>query len=151
MSNIVVEHLMLLPLMIVVVILFSAAANSVAATYINQQLGVIAESALNQLTSTIQQLYYSLNQETIVPCNVTVTKPLPEKIDTYTYDVSATVKAGNELTLSLFVPNINIQVNKTINLSPNAQWSNSQFYSISPTAAIKVQKLGNGTLLFRFI
>jgi hypothetical protein len=151
MSDTVVEHVMLLPLMMMVLVLFPMAANSVVINYINQQHEVIAQAAMNQIVSTVQQLYYSLNQENIMPCNVTMTNLLPQKIDAYIYDVSATTNPDNKLTLSLYMSSLNIYVNKTITLNPNTLWNNSQFHSILPTAAIKVEKMMNGTLLFSFI
>ncbi|MCJ7635159.1 hypothetical protein MUP77_22550 [Candidatus Bathyarchaeota archaeon] len=151
MSDTVVEHVMLLPLMMIALVLFPVAANSVVINYVNQQHLVIAQSAMNQIVSTVQQLSYSLSQENIMPCNVTMTKLLPQKIDAYTYDVSATTNPSNELTLSLYMSSLNIHVDKTITLSPTTLWSNSQFHSILPTAAIKVEKMMNGTLLFSFV
>lgn len=142
---------MLLPLMILVLVLFPVAANSVVSNYVNQQHVVLAQSAMNQMVSTVQQLYYSLNQENILPCNVTMKNLLPQQIDKYTYDVSATTNPGNKLTLSLSMSNLNIHLDKTIILGPNALWNNSQFRSILPTAAIRVEKMTNGTLLFSFI
>jgi hypothetical protein len=150
-SDSVVEHVMLLPLMIMVVVLFPIAANSIVVNYTNQQQLVIAQSAMNQMVSTIQQLYYSLNQENILPCNVTVTNLLPQKIGTYTYNVTATTNPGNKLTLSLYMSSLNMRVEKTITLGPNALWENSQFRSILPTSAIRVQKIMNGMLKFSFV
>lgn len=151
MSDTVVEHIMLLPLMMMALVLFPIAANSVVINYINQQHVIIAQSAMDQIVSTVQQLYYSLNQENIMPCNVTMTKLLPQKIGSYIYDVSATTNPDNELTLSLYMSSLNIHVDKTITLNPNTLWNNSQFHSILPTAAITVEKKMNGMLLFSFV
>lgn len=151
MSSVIVEHVMLLPLMLIGIVLFSATANAAVLNYVNQQIEVIAQGAINQMTSLTQQLYYALDQENIASCNVTLTRPMPELIGSYTYDIYATATVNNELSLSLFVSGVTVQVEKIIVLSPNAQWNDSHYRSISSTAAIKVEKSVNGTLLFSFM
>ena len=149
MSDVVIENIMLLPLLIMTLILFPIAANSVVVTYISQQNEIVAQSAMNQIVSTVQQLYYSLNREDIMACNITMAKPFPQKIGSYEYYVDAKMNP-NSLTLSLSMPGMNFALNKTISLSSNALWIDSQLRSTSPSAAINAQKLSNGTLVFNF-
>jgi hypothetical protein len=56
MANVVTEHVILIPLMVIVIILFSTIANTVATNYLAQQRFLIAQGAVNQLASEIQQI-----------------------------------------------------------------------------------------------
>lgn len=156
MANVVTEHVMLIPIMIIVIVLFSTVANTVASNYINQQLFVIAQGAVNQLASTIQQIHYSLNQYEIMPCTVDKTNPLPETILSYPYKVTGALEmpgdpeAGRKLTITLSFQGTNVTVNKTIVLTPNTLWKDSELSSISIKATIEAQKFTNGTILLSF-
>jgi hypothetical protein len=150
MSNVVIEHIILIPLLIIVVIFAPLTAIHVVSSYTNTQREVIAQGAMNQLTSTIQQLYYSLIQESIRPCILNIRDPITRSIDSYRYNVTATT-IDNVLTLSLFLYGLRIQTNKTIVLSPNSRWVDSQYSSLLPNSALNVEKMENGTILFRFL
>jgi len=152
MTSVVMEHIILTSLMLIVIMIFPLTANYVVANYVNLQREVVAQGALNQLTSTVQQLGYTLSQEDISPCNVTMSGPLPQTIDSNTYHIFATTTdGGKNLTLSLFLPALDLQINKTIILSSNTVWKNSEYSSLSTASALNIEKFVNGTLLFSFI
>lgn len=156
MANVVVEHVMLIPIMIVLILVFSPVANSVMSNYINQQRVIVAQDAVNQLSSTIQQLHYSLSRYEILPCTVVKTNPLPETIMSYPYIVTGDLEiplepeAGRKLRLALSLQGISVTVNKTIVLTSGSLWSSSELSSLSSQAAIFIQKFPNGTLLLGF-
>lgn len=150
MSHVVVEHIILIPLMIVLVVIFPVSANYVAVSYANQQREVMADGAMNQVTSTLQQLSYSLSQTEIQPCNITMTEPLPRMIDSYTYNLSASMSLPQQVTLQLTLPGLNFQTNKTMTLTSNIQWLNSEYCSRLPDARLLIEKLSNGTIIFSF-
>ena len=147
---------MLIPLMVIVIILFSAVANTVMSNYVNQQRFLTAQGAVNQLASAIQQINYSLSQPEIMPSTVTKVNPLPETIMSSPYKVTGTletsrnVEANKILTINLFLLGANMMVNKTIALTPNTLWVESELSSLSSEALIKAQKFANGTISLGF-
>ena len=88
MANVVTEHVILISMMVICIIFFSTVANSVASNYINQQNFLIAQGAVNQLASTIQQIHYSINQYVIMPGTWVKNNPLPHTILSYPYKVT---------------------------------------------------------------
>jgi len=147
---------MLIPLMMIVIILFSAVANTVASNYVNQQRFLTAQGAVNQLASAIQQINYSLSQYEIMPSTVIKVNPLPETIMSFPYkvtgalEISANIEDNKKLTITLFLLGANMMANKTIALTPNTLWTESELSSLSSVATIKAQKFANGTILLGF-
>jgi len=152
MSDVTVSHLAILPLMVLMIIVFPSLANIVMSNYTNLQRNEMAEGTVEHLATEIQQLYYNLNKDEIMPCTVTFKNPLPATINSYPYKVTAFISAPGDpgLTLTLSLQGLNIMVNKTIVLGQNILWKQSELQSLSPNAAIIVQKFMNGTLQFSF-
>lgn len=140
MANIVVEHVILLIPVFFVMMIFALVANAVVSNYATQQRAIVLESAQNQLTTTISQLYYTISQTEIQGCVVTKTTPLPELIDGQNYYVNGTL-SGNVLTLTFNFPGIPLKDNAIVNLGPGAQWVASSVLSSTNThAVIMVEK-----------
>ena len=151
MVNVIIEYVMFIPLMIVVIIIFSTVATTMVSTYVDQQRLVIAQGVVNKLANTIHQLSYSLNQDESGACTVTKTTPLQATIDSYPYRVTGHLNnLKDKLRLILAIQGLQITVNKTITLGPNTLWQDSELSSLSPEAAIEVIKFTNKTLLFSF-
>jgi len=156
MANIVTEHLLLIPLTIVTIIIFSSVANTVTQNYLQQQNLLIAQDAVNQLATTLQQIHYSLNQNEITPSIVLKTSPLPKTILSSSYivrgalEIPKEITVGRKLTLTLFLQGVALIVNKTIVLTPNTIWKDSVLSSLSSEANIEFQKFTNGTIQISF-
>ena len=151
MVNVVIEHIILTSLLVVVMLTFPFTISSAIIPYVNQQRNITVQGALNRLTSTVQQLSYSLCQVNIQPGNVTLTQPLPLTINSHWYTVAAIVENDHKLTFSLYLPGLDLQINKTLTLDSHTAWKGSEYSSLVPTAALNVEKFSNGTLQFSFI
>jgi hypothetical protein len=146
MANIVTEHIILLVPVFFVMMIFALIANNVVAGYAVQQKAIIVDGAENQLTTTISQLYFTLNQQEIPYCVVTKTMPLPELIEGQNYLINGTM-TGNVLKLTFKFPGIPLTDNAEVTLGPDAQWVSSSVYSsINKNSVLKAEKYYNATV-----
>ena len=146
MANVVTEHIILLVPVFFVMMIFALIANSVVANYAVQQKAIIVDGAENQLTTTISQLYFTLNQQEIPNCIVTKTMPLPELIEGQNYLVNGTM-TGNVLKLTFKFPGIPLSDNAEVTLGPDAQWVSSSVHSsTNMNSVLRVEKYYNSTV-----
>ena len=151
MSNVVVEHVLLLPALIIVIILFPMAASAMMTSYHEQQRILLVTSALNQFSSTMQELSYSLGQGDLLVGNITKTNPLPDTIDTYYYELQASQGVNTTVLFTLILQGENLSVSKAMTPYPNVLWLNSTFSSSSLEAAVNIETYANGTAIFSLV
>ena len=134
----------------VAMMIFALVANAVASNYSIQQRAIVLNSAENQLTTTISQLYYTLSQTDILPSNVTKIVPLPEQIDGQNYSVNGTLR-GHVLALTFNFPGLPLHETTHVNLGPSVHWDASQtFDSTNRETVILFQKKSSGELWISF-
>ena len=151
MSNVVVEHVLLLPALIILIILFPMAASAMMTSYHEQQRILIVTGALNQFTTTMQELSYSLGQGDLLAGNITKTNPLPTTIDTYYYELHASQGVNTTVLFTLVLQGEDLSVTKAMTPYPNVIWLNSTFISSSPEAAINIETYENRTAFFSLV
>jgi hypothetical protein len=145
-ASVVTENIILLIPTLFAMMIFALVANAVVANYAKQQQTIVIESAQNKLTTTISQLYFSVNQPEIPSCVVTKTMPLPELIDGQNYIVNGNL-SDNRLTLTFNFPGVLRTDNVVVNLGPEAQWDQSSvFSSTNPNSVIIIEKYFNATI-----
>jgi len=130
--------------------IFALVGNAVASNYMTQQRKIVLNGAENQLASTISQLYYTVSQTDMLPCNVTKTNPLPEQIDGQDYSVNGTLN-GNILALTFNFPGLPLSDTTHVSLGPGVHWDSSLILvSTNRQAVIKIQKKASGELWISF-
>jgi hypothetical protein len=149
MSNVVTENVLLLVPVFFSLMIFTIVVNNIVSNYDMQQKLIIVEGSMDRMTSTIQQLYYTLSIEEVQPCSVTKSNPLPQMIDNQPYRVSGTFK-DNVLTLTFNFPGINLTQNATVTLGPLMSWGGGTLISTNPNASIIIEKDGSGKMNFSF-
>lgn len=146
MASVVTENIILLIPTLFAMMIFALVANAVVANYATQQQTIVIESAQNTLTTTISQLYFSVNQPEIPSCVVTKTMPIPELIDGQNYIVNGNFD-DNRLTLTFNFPGIPRTDNVVVNLGPEVQWDQSSVFSSTNTnSVIIIEKYFNATI-----
>ena len=108
--------------------------------------------------SSIQQLYNSLNHETISAGAVTSKLDTPPFIEGYPYEGTAslrttldpTLNSSKVLDITLKLMGTGIEATSSVTLGLNVQWRNSTFQSNSTFAGITAQKQLNGTIQLSF-
>ena len=157
MVKVAIEIVILLPLLVLQVFIFPMAASAAASRWADNRREVLLQNAANHLGSTLQQLYFSLNQTEISAGNITLASSLPPTIESNSYMATGVLwipsdpKSNRVLTLSLLLERVGNTAETLVPMGSNVYWNEtSVFRSNSLTASIHVQKFGNSTLLFSF-
>ncbi len=156
MPHVAIEYIILVPILIAQIFLFPLMATALSNIYVDSTRRLTAETVASRLASSIQQLYFSLNHESIPPGTVTFNPSLPKYIDGHHYvargELTPIREGGaSRLNISLTVVGLNIRVTTYATLGPNVSWdSNSVFVSNSTSAIVEVTKDSSGAFHFRF-
>ena len=145
MANVVTEHIILLVPVFFVMMIFALVANNVVAGYAVQQKAIIIDGAQNQLTTTISQLYFSVNKQDVPYCVVTKSMPIPEMIEGQNYLINGTM-TGNVLKLTFTFPGTSLRDNAEVTLGPDAQWVSSIYSSNQKNGVLRMEKYFNATV-----
>jgi len=149
MSNVVTENILLIIPVFFTLMIFTLVANNIAINYDNQERLIVIHGEESQLASTIQQLYYTLSNQSIQPSIVTEANPLPSSIDGQPYSVTGNLKGGI-LTLSFYLNGLSQYDNATFTLGSMAAWDGGVLSSINTNAQIVINKQSSGLLRFSF-
>jgi hypothetical protein len=125
--------------------------------WVDSRRTLALQDAASHLGSTIQQLYFSLNHETISAGTATCSPELPPFIEDYNYVGNATLRKVSEsansskvLKITLTLMRTKITVATLVILGSNTLWQSSAFVSNSTNALVSAQKLSDGTIRLYF-
>jgi len=150
--------MILLPALILQIFLFPMTVNWLMNSWVNSRRTLTLQNATTELGSMIQQLYFSLNHNTMPAETVTYAPGLPPLIENTVYTGNATLSSGVynglnsttylQLTMKLYgTPD---SATTEVVLGSNVLWQQSTFVSNSANACINAQKFANGTILLWF-
>ncbi len=156
MAHITIEYVIMLPILILQIILFPLTASWLMNVWVDARRNLALEEVASHLGSTIQQVYFTLNHETIPDVNFTQKPDVPPFIEGYPYIGNATLKSvsGSSSTkileLTLRLKGTGISASTKVLLGQNVNWQESTFISNSTNACITAVKFSNGTIALRF-
>jgi hypothetical protein len=158
MPHITIEYVIMLPVLILQIFLFPLAANLLMNVWVNSRRTIALQDAATHLGSTIQQMYFSLNHETILAGNLTQKSNVPPLIENYPYTGTATLSSVSEtaensskvLKITLRLGSVGTTVSTSVVLGNNVEWIESTFVSNSTNACIKATRFTNGTIGLSF-
>lgn len=157
MTHITIEYMIMLPLLILQIFLFPLTASWLMNIWVDSRRTLALQDVASHLGSTIQQLYFSLNHETISAGTATYTPELPPFIENYYYTANATlhavsgsVNSSKALKITLTLAKTKITVTTLVILGPNVLWRPSVFVSNSTNALVSAEKLSDGTIRLYF-
>ncbi|UCE96103.1 MAG: hypothetical protein JSV51_00370 [Candidatus Bathyarchaeota archaeon] len=143
----------MVPILLMQVILIPAAVSWMMDTWTIRRRETALQDVASHIGSTMQQLYFSLNREGVVPGTVTQAANVPRFIESIPYSITASEKKIENSTmidLYLALTGINITTTTRVTLGPNVIWEESTFVSNSTSASIKAERFSNGTISFSF-
>jgi hypothetical protein len=152
-----IEYIILSSILILQVFLFPYTALILMNNWAESRRTMMIQEAANHLLSSMQQLYSSVNHDTIAAGTVTNKLDLPLYIEHYSYTGNATLRTVSsdpngsrilEITLKCLGVDISTSVSATF--GGNMQWKNSTFQSNSISASIIAEKQSNGTIRMYF-
>ncbi|MDH7564514.1 MAG: hypothetical protein QHH24_06540 [Candidatus Bathyarchaeota archaeon] len=149
MPHITIEYTIMIPVLILQIFLFPLTASWLMNIWVDSRRTLVLQDAAGHLGSIIQQLYFSLNHDTITSANITCSPGLPPFIEDKYYSgtavlesVGADVNSGKVLKLTMTLTGTKNSVTTSVILGPNARWVNSTFYSNSTSAVVSAGKVG---------
>jgi len=156
-THITIEYMIMIPVMILQIFLFPLTASWLMNIWVDSRRTLALQEVASHLGSTIQQLYFSLNHETISAGTATYSPGLPPFIENYNYIGNATLRAvsgsadsSKVLSITLTLAKTKITATTLVTLGPNALWQDSTFISNSTHACVSATKNAAGTITLFF-
>jgi len=157
-GHITIEYMIMIPILIMQIFLFPLAASWLMNIWVDSRRTLALQEATSHLGSTMQQLYFSLNHETISAGTATYLLGLPPFIENHHYIGNATLRtvldptlnSSKVLELTLKLAKTSITVTTSVILGPNVLWRESTFMSNSTNARVSAEKFPNGTICLYF-
>jgi hypothetical protein len=158
MAHITIEYVIMMPVLILQIFLFPLTANWLMNVWVDSRRTLAVQDVASHLGSTIQQLYFSLNHETIATGKVTYSPGLPNFIENFQYIGNATLRTVTDpplnsskiLDLTIRLVSTKTVVDTFVVLGPNVVWQSSTFISNSKNACVSAEKLANGNISLSF-
>ena len=158
MPHVTIEYMIMMPILILQIFLFPLTAGWLMNVWVNSRRSLALQDVASHLGSTIQQLYFSLNHETISAGKATYLPGLPPFIEDFPYVGNATLRtvldpalnSSKVLELTVRLVSTTDMVNTQVILGPNVSWKESVFMSNSTNACVSAEKNQTGTILIQF-
>jgi hypothetical protein len=156
--NVTVEYMILIPVLILQIFLFPLFVNVAMNQWVDDRRSLELQEAAGYLSSSIQQIYLSLNHTSILGCTLKSSLGSEPFIEGYVYVGNATLQAvsGSDsgsskvLEITLHLVSTSISTSTSVTLGQNAEWVPSSFTSNSATACIIAEKFPNQTIQLSF-
>jgi hypothetical protein len=158
MPHVTIEYIIMIPILIMQIFLFPLTANWLMNIWVDSRRTLALQDVASHLGSTVQQLYFSLNHETIASGTATYSPGLPAFIENLAYVGNGTLRTVLDPDLnSSTILDLTVRLLSTSNavtfsavLGPNVLWGGSTFISNSTHACVTAQKFPNGTVSLDF-
>jgi hypothetical protein len=148
----------MIPILILQIFLFPVVAGFLMNGWVVSRRTLALQEAGTNIGSTIQQMYFEVNQATVPTGTTSDQFGLPPFIDGYYYTATATLQSsgansnsGQVLTITLVLVTAAINATSQVFLGANAQWNAATtFVSSSANTTAYAVKLQNGTISLGF-
>jgi len=158
MPHVTIEYVIMVPVLILQILLFPLTAGWLMNIWVDSRRTLALQEAADHLGSSMQQIYFTLNHETIPIGTVTQKANVPPLIEDYPYTGTSTLKKAQDavlnsskvLTITLKLGTWGTTVKTSIILGQNVQWVQSTFKSNSTNAGIRAEKQSDGTVALSF-
>jgi len=157
MPQVTVEYMIMVPILIAQIFLFPFAATIIMNTWVDSRRTLSLQEAASSMSSSMQQLYSSLNHDTISAGAVRSSLVLPRYIEDYPYAGNATLRTvgsgvdgSRVLEITLKYVGVSISTTALVTFGANLEWKNSTFLSNSTSPSIIAEKFVNGTIQMVF-
>jgi len=120
--------------------------------WVDSRRTLALQETASHLGSSIQQIYFSLNHQTISAGTVTQKLEIPTFIEDYPYTGNATLRtvldpslnSSKVLDIMLRLRTVGIAATTSVILGQNVEWVNSTFLSNSTKACVTAEKFWDG-------
>ncbi|MDH7477330.1 MAG: hypothetical protein QHH17_02985 [Candidatus Bathyarchaeota archaeon] len=158
MPHVTIEYVIMVPVLILQIFLFPLTASWLMNIWVDSRRTLALQEAASHIGSSIQQVYFALNHDSISAGTVTQKVDVPPFIENYPYIGNATLKtvldpalnSSKVLEITLKLRTVGTTVTTSVILGQNVTWRESTFVSNSTNACIMVEKFANGTICLSF-
>jgi len=157
MPHVTIEYVIMVPVLIMQIFLFPLTASWLMNIWVDSRRTLALQETASHLGSTIQQIYFSLNHETISAGTATQKSNVPPFIENYPYNGTATLRTVSDfsnsskiLQITLRLGTVGTTVTTSVVLGQNVLWNESTFVSNSTNACIRAEKLTDGNISLSF-
>jgi hypothetical protein len=152
--QITIEYMIMIPILIMQIFLFPLTANLIMNVWVDSRRTLVLQETVGHLGSSVQQLYYSLNHNSIADGSVTLKWDGPPFIEGYAYTATATELNSSSyskiMNITLTLVGANGEASTLVTLGNNAIWQNSTFTSNYKSMTINATKSLDGTIQLSF-
>jgi hypothetical protein len=156
-TQIAIEYVIMIPILIMQIFLFPLTAAIIMNGWVDSRRTLALQETASHLGSSMQQLYSSLNHESIRKGVVNNTLDTPPFIEGYAYKGNAALRNASDansariLDITLTLIGTGLEATSSVTLGQNVLWQqNSTLMSNSTYAGISAAKLSNGTIQLAF-
>ena len=156
MAHIAIEYIILIPMLILQIFLLPYAASVFMNYWSTSSETLALHDASSHISSSIQQLYFFLNNPSVSTGTVTNNLGIPPYIENHAYIGNATLLlisgsgSAQVLKLSFQLKGTAILSTSSVILGQNVRWSNSTFMSNSTSPGINAFKDSNNVIWLSF-
>ncbi len=153
MPSITLEYMIMVPVLIVQIFIFPLTASVIMNTWTDSRMTIELQGTAGHIGSSIQQLYYTMNHESMSSGSMSITLDTPPLIEGYAYET--TLKHVEHLDTSYQIMNVTLKLLGTkdhtstiVTLGQNVDWQeNLTFISGSQPIILKADKTSNSIWL----
>jgi hypothetical protein len=146
MAHITIEYMIMIPVLILQIFLFPLTATMIMDNWADSRRAMELEQVAGHLSSTIQQLYYSVYHASMANGFMTVNLDIPETIDQHPYvimlgNVTQQETSYRLMNVTLRFVDDEIFCSTMVTLGGNVEWQNNvSLNSISPDLSLTAYK-----------
>lgn len=151
MTQVTLEYMIMIPLLILQIFLFPLVANAVMDSWNDSRRDLQLQETAAHFTSTIQQLYYTINHASMNG-SVTIHLDIPLAIEQYPYKISLShapmVTGGYEvMNVTLNFISVESGTSTIVTLGNNVDWQNLNFNSTQANLILTAAKTADQIML----
>jgi hypothetical protein len=134
-----IEYMIMIPVLILQIFLFPMVASTIMNNWVDSRRTIAIQEAASNLSSSLQQLYSSLNHNTISTGKVTILLDLPGYIEDYAYNGTGVLRetsSGGSRVLEITLKYVGIGISTTAlaTFGNNTEWVPDSTFSSNSTA-----------------
>jgi hypothetical protein len=152
-----IEYVIMVPVLIAQIFLLPYAASVMMNNWVESRRTIALQEAASHLSSSLQQLYSSMNHDSITTGKVTYLTDLPIAIEDYPYTANASLRTtGSDsngsriLEITIKCVSVGISTTTWATFGNNMEWRSSTFASNSTSGGVFAEKMANNTILMYF-
>ncbi len=156
MTQITIEYMIMIPMLILQIFLFPMTAGWIMTSWVDSRQTLALQETASYVGSSVHQVYSALNHESIAAGTATNRLEIPQFIEGYSYIGNASLRSTSPnsskiLDIMFTLKEKQIEVTTSVSLGLNVFWDqDSELLSNSSYVSLVAEKMSNGTIFLSF-